>query len=82
MTKAMIAGAMNPPYPGVYSVTEKPTKLTFLDRTVLVGFFDRNVHSDTLEKENKYTFIEMNNSALYRDTRDMRPFATKTVSGK
>jgi serine/threonine-protein kinase HipA len=72
MTKEMIARTMNPQYPGVYSVTEKPTKLTFLDKKVLVGFFDANDQSDALEKENKYTFIEMNNSALYRNTRDMR----------
>jgi hypothetical protein len=72
MTKDMIARAMNPQYPGVYSVTDKPTKLTFLDKKVLVGFFDMTDQSDALEKENKYTFIEMNNSAQYRDTHDMR----------
>ncbi|HLZ89440.1 MAG TPA: HipA domain-containing protein [Puia sp.] len=72
MTKDMIARAMNPQYPGVYSVTDKPTKLTFLDRKVLTGFFDFTAQSDVLEKENKYTFIEMNNSERYRDTRDMR----------
>ena len=72
MTKDMIARAMNPQYPGVYSVADKPAKLTFLDRKVLVGFFDPTDQSDALEKENKYTFIEMNNSARYRDTRDTR----------
>jgi serine/threonine-protein kinase HipA len=72
MTKDMIARAVNPQYPGVYSVTDKPTKLTFLDSKVLVGFFNMTDQSDALEKENKYTFIEMNNSAQYRDTRDMR----------
>jgi len=72
MTKEMIARAMNPQYPGVYSETDKPTKLTFLDGNVLVGFFDPNVQSDALEKENKYTFIQMTNSARYRDTRDMQ----------
>jgi len=72
MTKDMIARAMNPQYPGVYSVTDKPAKLTFLDRKVLVGFFDLTDLSDDLGKENKYTFIEMNNSARYRDTRDTR----------
>jgi serine/threonine-protein kinase HipA len=72
MTKDMIARAMNPQYPGVYSVTDKPTKLTFLDNKVLVGFFNPTDRSGDLEKENKYTFIEMNNSAQYRDTRDMR----------
>jgi serine/threonine-protein kinase HipA len=72
MTKDMIARAMNPQYPGVYSVTNKPTKLTFLDRKVLAGFFDQTDQSNALGKENKYTFIEMNNSAQYRETRDMR----------
>lgn len=72
MTKDMIARAMNPQYPGVYSVTDKPTKLTLLDKKVLIGYFDANDQSGVLEKENKYTFIEINNSALYRDTRDMR----------
>lgn len=72
MTKDMIARAMNPQYPGVYSITDKPTKLTFLDGKVLLGFFETTDQSDPLEKENKYTFIEMNNSALYRDTGDMR----------
>ena len=72
MTKDMIARAMNPQYPGVYSVTDKPTKLTFLDRKVLVGFFNPSDQSSALEKENKYTFIEMNNSSPYRDTRDMQ----------
>jgi len=72
MTKDMIARAMNPQYPGVYSVTDKPMQLTFLDRKVLVGFFDRTGQSDDLEKENKYTFIEMANSTQYRDTNDMR----------
>jgi serine/threonine-protein kinase HipA len=72
MTKDMIARAMNPQFPGVYSVTDKPTKLTFLDRKVLVGFFDTTDQSGALQKENKYTFIEMANSTRYRDTRDMR----------
>jgi hypothetical protein len=68
----MIARAMNPQYPGVYSVTDKPTRLTFLDRKVLVGFFDFTAQSNVLEKENRYTFIEISNSAKYRDTRDMQ----------
>ena len=51
MTKDMIARAMNPQYPGVYSVTDKPTKLTFLDRKVLVGFFDMTDQSVALEKK-------------------------------
>ena len=72
MTKDMIARAMNPQYPGIYLVTDKPTKLTFLDRKVLVGFFNPSHQSAALEKENKYTFIEITNSTRYRDTRDMR----------
>jgi len=72
MTKDIIARAMNPQYPGIYSVTDKPTKLTFLDRKVLVGFFNPSDQSGALEKENKYSFIEMNNSARYRNTRDMQ----------
>jgi hypothetical protein len=72
MTKEMIALTMNPQHPGVYAVTHAPTRLTFLDRKVLVGYFDHTVQSDAMEKENKYTFIELNNSGLYRDTRDLQ----------
>jgi len=72
MTKEMIGRAMNPQYPGVYSVTDKPTKLTFPGRKVLTGFFDFTTQSDVLEKENKYTFVEMSNSKRYRDTHDMQ----------
>lgn len=57
---------------GLPSAPPRRIKLTFLDRKALVGFFDPTDQSGALEKENKYTFVEMNNSGKYRDTRDMR----------
>ncbi len=72
MTKDMIARAINPQYPGVYSATDKPTKLTFPGGKVLTGFFSLTARSDVLEKENKYTFIELSNSKRYLDTHDMQ----------
>jgi serine/threonine-protein kinase HipA len=62
MTTEMIAKAINPTYPGVYAPTEAPAKLTFIDRSVKVGYFEPDLNRDALEAENKYTFIELKNS--------------------
>jgi serine/threonine-protein kinase HipA len=70
MTKEMIAHIMDPQHPGVYAVTHTPAKLTFLDRKMLIGYFNPTEQSEVLEKENKYTFIELNNSKSYRTTKD------------
>lgn len=70
MTGEMIARTMNPEYPRVYAVTYAPTQLKFMDQKVLVGHFEPTDQSDVLQKENKYTFIERNNSGLYREKRD------------
>lgn len=61
MTKDMIASAINPKYPGVYAPTDAPTKLTFLDGSIKVGYFQHTPDMDKLEAENKYTFIELKN---------------------
>ena len=70
MTREMIARKMNPEHPGVYAVTHAPTQLKFMDQKVLVGHFEHTDQSDVLGKENKYTFIELNNSDRYRKKRD------------
>jgi serine/threonine-protein kinase HipA len=72
MTGEMIARVMNPEYPGVYAPTHAPTQLRFMDKKVLVGYFQSTDQSDVLGKENKYTFIELNNSGLYREKRDTK----------
>lgn len=61
MTKEMIAKAINPEFPGVYAPTDQPTKLTFRDGSMKVGYFQHTADMDKLEKENKYTFIEYKN---------------------
>jgi serine/threonine-protein kinase HipA len=70
MTRDMIAKTINPRYPGVYATTDAPTKLTFSDRKVFIGYFDPTDQSDKLEKENRYSFIEMVNSEQYKATKD------------
>ena len=72
MTKEMIATAINSLHPGVYAVTHAPAKLTLLDGRVMTGYFDRTEQSDSLEKENKYTFVEMKNSDQYRTNKDLQ----------
>lgn len=66
----MIAETLNPDFPGVYAVTHAPTQLKFMGKKVMVGHFEPTDQSDALEKENKYTFIELNNADQYRQTRD------------
>lgn len=61
MTKDMIASAINPKYPGVYAPTNAPTRLTFRDSSIRVGYFQHTRETDKLEAENKYTFIEFKN---------------------
>jgi len=61
MTKDMIAEAINPQYPGVYAPTDEPTKLTFRDGSIKVGYFEHTSEMDKLEAENKYTFVEFKN---------------------
>jgi hypothetical protein len=57
----MIAIAINPKYPDVYAPTTTPTKLTFRDGNIKVGYFRHTSDMDKLAAENKYTFIEFNN---------------------
>ncbi len=61
LTKDMIALAINPEKPGVYAVTNAPTKITFRDGNIKVGHFEHTNDSDKLATENKYTFVEFNN---------------------
>jgi serine/threonine-protein kinase HipA len=61
MTGEMIAKVINPQYPFVYAPTTAPTKLTFRDGNIKVGYFQHNAESDNLEKDSKYTFIEFKN---------------------
>jgi serine/threonine-protein kinase HipA len=61
MTRDMIASAINSEYPGVYAPSRAPTKLTFRDGSVKVGYFQHTPDMDKLEAENKYTFIEFKN---------------------
>jgi len=70
MTGEMIGKTINSEHPGVYAPTDIPVKLTLLTRKELIGYFDRTDQSDGLEKENKYTFIEMNNEKNYKEARD------------
>jgi serine/threonine-protein kinase HipA len=70
MTQEMIARKMNPQFPGVYAVTHAATQLKFMGQKVLVGHFEHTDQSDALEKENKYTFIELHNADRYREKRD------------
>lgn len=61
MTQDMIARAINPEHPGVYAVTNDPTKLIFRGGTIKVGHFERTRDDDRLAAENKYAFIELGN---------------------
>ncbi|WP_431216144.1 hypothetical protein ACQ86N_16795 [Puia sp. P3] len=72
MTREMIARKMDPEYPGVYAVTHAPTRLKFMDKKVMTGYFEHTDESDALETGNKYTFIELHNSDEYRQTRDLK----------
>jgi serine/threonine-protein kinase HipA len=61
MTKDMIASAINPEHLDVYAHTNAPTRLTFRDGSIKVGYFQHTNEMDKLEAENKYTFIEFKN---------------------
>jgi serine/threonine-protein kinase HipA len=61
MTADLIGRSIDPQYPKVYGPTTAPVKLTFLDRTIKVGYFQSNEDRDKLLAENKYSFIENNN---------------------
>ncbi len=77
MSKDEIARIINPEFPGVYAPTTEPTKLIFTDGSEKVGYFEATKNSDSLEKENKYTFIEFGeNSQMYRATRDLKYVTT------
>jgi serine/threonine-protein kinase HipA len=70
MTEEMISRTINAPFPGVYAVTTTPTSLHFRDGKQMVGYFQPTGNSDALLADNKYTFIEMSNSAAYRNHPD------------
>jgi hypothetical protein len=71
MTKDEIARSIDPKYPFVYAPTTGPTKLVFKDGKYKVGYFDLTKDSQSLELENKYTFIEFGENAQnYRITRN------------
>ncbi|HEV3414086.1 MAG TPA: HipA domain-containing protein [Puia sp.] len=76
MTKDMIGKVINPKYPGVYAPTENPIKLTLLDGKTLIGYFNPIANSDELEKENKYSFVEIHNSTNYRTNQDPKYITT------
>lgn len=66
MTHDMIAAAINTQYPGVYASTSAPTKLTFRDGSIMMGYFQHREDMDVLGAENKYTFIQLKD----KDTKD------------
>lgn len=70
MTRDMIAEAMDPEYPNVYTVTTAPTRLSFSDGSFKIGFFDGSNSAKNLEKENKYKFIELSNAREYKSNRN------------
>jgi len=73
MTKDDIGKIINPPYPGVYAPTTAATKLIFKNGLEKVGYFQFTDKSPELEKENKFTFVELGESAQqYKATRDIK----------
>ena len=60
----------NPDYPGVYAPTKKLVKLLLRDKVQKIGYFQEMNKSSSLEKENKYTFIELSNTQEYKATKD------------
>jgi serine/threonine-protein kinase HipA len=70
MTEEMIAKKINSSMPGAYAVTTAPTVLHDRDGKKIVGYFQPTRNSGALLTDNKYTFIEMNNSAAYRNQPD------------
>lgn len=71
MNKDQIGRSINPDFPHVYAPTTAATKLTFEDKTELVGYFQFIEKSKKLETENKYTFVEFGEKAqMYRATND------------
>ncbi len=77
MTRTMIGRAIDPVHPDVHAVTTKPLKLTFLDRSTVIGFFpDRTAETDRLEKENKYLFVQKNEAKKYKERSEGINFLT------
>lgn len=68
MTQTMIAEAVNNNYPGVYAVTTAPLKLAFGNGKSISGYFEASSQSDELQKDNKYTFVELKNAENYKNT--------------
>jgi serine/threonine-protein kinase HipA len=69
MTEQMIAAVINPKYPGVYAPTSKPVVLTFMNHSVVEGFFETTPDSEKLKQENKYTFVTAADARQYQKNR-------------
>jgi hypothetical protein len=69
MTEQMIAAVINPKYPGVYAPTSKPVVLTFMNHSVVAGFFETTPDSEKLKQENKYTFATAADARQYQKNR-------------
>jgi hypothetical protein len=70
MTTTEIATKINPRFPWVYGPTTAPTKLLLKDGSTKVGYFQFIEQSNELQKDNKYSFVEQNNSHYYHASGD------------
>lgn len=70
MKKEEISKSIDPLYPNVYGPTFVPKNLKFNSSSIIVGYFEYTDKSPMLEKENKYTFIELRNAEEYKRTKD------------
>lgn len=59
MTPTMISRRMNSEFPGVYAPTTKLAILNFLAGKQLKGYFQYTKDSPELQKDNKYTFVDL-----------------------
>jgi serine/threonine-protein kinase HipA len=66
MTSEMIGRRINPEFPGVYAPTTRLVVLQFIDRSKKTGHFIETNSYASLEKENKFTFVESKNAIQYR----------------
>ncbi|MFZ2785078.1 MAG: Fic family protein [Sediminibacterium sp.] len=70
MTKEDIGKIINPQHPWVYGPTTAPTKLLMKNGSVKIGYFQFIENSGDLEKQNKYSFVELSEAQRYRTTGD------------
>ncbi|GEM_PF-73288 len=67
MTEQMIGEVIDPEHPGVYAPTKQPVTLTFLDRSIKVGFFHHTPESEKLKVHNQYTFVETQHAKAFKE---------------